>query len=33
VNEKQKRVSAEYSGRIDEILDSALRRHLAEQLK
>jgi hypothetical protein len=33
VNEKQQRVSAEYGGRIDGILDSAMRRHLAEQLK
>jgi len=32
VNDEQRRVSAVYSGRIEEILDSAVRRHLAQQL-
>jgi hypothetical protein len=32
VNDEQKRVSAVYSGRIEEILDSAVRRNLAQRL-
>ena len=32
VNDQQRRVSAVYSGRIEEILESAVRRHLAQQL-
>jgi hypothetical protein len=32
VNEQQGRVSAEFNGRIEEILDSAVRRHLAQRL-
>jgi biopolymer transport protein ExbD len=31
VNDEQHRVSAKYEGRIEEILDSAVKRHLAEQ--
>ena len=33
VNESQARVSATFNRRIDEILDSAVRRHLPQQLK
>jgi beta-lactamase regulating signal transducer with metallopeptidase domain len=32
VNDEQRRVSDVYNGRIEEILDSAVRRHLAQQL-
>jgi beta-lactamase regulating signal transducer with metallopeptidase domain len=33
VNEEQNRVSGQYEGRIREILDSAVRRHLTQELK
>ncbi len=33
VNEEQQRVSAKYEGRIEQILDSAERRHLAQPMK
>jgi beta-lactamase regulating signal transducer with metallopeptidase domain len=33
VNEEQNRVSGQYEGRITEILDSAVRQHLAQELK